>query len=231
MRPRLLLCLLYCLPGLARADVLPPDLAAIYLKARENPKAYDRADQFCDGRSIGSPCEIPGNPFEGGGSGHCTQDINSASRSLDALCKLDDPPLIDRQTPEGGFQVSKELCDMASKNPDLASNLRSMDVRCDLPPATLTPDRFCQGRKPSFCFLTSLQKSSTKPIRPLPTAKTSVSAIGNRPCASSRRAAATNRTVTEIRIARMKQIPPMIGVPSLDLCQRGPISRIRTPAL
>jgi hypothetical protein len=159
MRPRLLLCLLCCLPGLARADVLPPDLAAIYLKARENPKAYDRADQFCDGRSIGSPCEIPGNPFEGGGSGHCTQDINSASRSLDALCKLDDPPLIDRQTPEGGFQVSKELCDMASKNPDLASNLRSMDVRCDLPPATLTPDRFCQGRKPGDACQVQLRQA------------------------------------------------------------------------
>ena len=147
MRPHLLLCLLLALPGLAGADVLPPDLAAIYLKARENPKAYDRADQFCDGRSIGTPCEIPGNPFEGGGSGHCAQEVNTASRSLDARCKLDDPPSLERQLPEGGFQVSKDLCDMASKNPDLANNLRSMDVSCE-PAAAAIPDRFCQGRKP-----------------------------------------------------------------------------------
>ena len=47
------------LPG-ASADVLPPQAIETEHRLRENPQAFDRADQFCTGRSVGDACQMPG---------------------------------------------------------------------------------------------------------------------------------------------------------------------------
>lgn len=135
------LSLLLCLPLYANADLLPPDAIDLQRRAERAPGAYDRADLYCRGKEIGQSCQIPGNPFQGGGQGECRQIKNSGARTLDALCILIEPIIIDRQVPESRYRVEPTLCDMAQKSDDWAGALQNEHADCSPRPATA--DRFC----------------------------------------------------------------------------------------
>lgn len=142
--PRILfVTLACCLSGfssLAVADVLLPEVGLLQQRARENPKAFDRGDQFCVSKSVGSPCEIPGNPLEGGGKGVCVQKINKVDQTLDAICEVPEPQ-IDRGIPEGRYQVDARLCN----NGNMGAALQSEQAGCEpVPPVS---DRFCNGKQ------------------------------------------------------------------------------------
>lgn len=131
--------------GLGLADVLPPDAYELHVRARENPAAYDRADAWCAGKSIGSACEVPGNAFEGGGKGLCRQIINRPSRSLDAVCKVTAQVAIDRKLPDSGFMVDSRLCELAQRDPSVAESLKREQAGCTpIPPVA---DQFCDRKK------------------------------------------------------------------------------------
>lgn len=150
-RPRFLLSALACglsLSGvstLVMADVLPPEIGQLQQRARENPKAFDRGDQFCVSKHIGSPCEIPGNPLEGGGKGVCVQKVNKTDQTLDAICEVPEPQ-IDRAIPESRYQVDARVCGIASSNPGMNAALQGERAGCE--PVPPVADRFCNGKQP-----------------------------------------------------------------------------------
>ena len=43
----------------ARADVIPPGVREAEQRLRDNPKAFDRVDQFCAQRKVGAACTLP----------------------------------------------------------------------------------------------------------------------------------------------------------------------------
>ena len=92
---------------------------------------------------------------------------------------------------------------------------------------------FCAAVRPPFCFLRILTESSMTPIKPDTTAKSRVirnSAARRKPSGEPVTAQKTiHRTTVPSRDAAMKARPPIVGVPSLLLCQRGPMSSIFCP--
>lgn len=129
------LSVLLLLPSLCLADLLPDNWKELERRAKDGD--YEVADQFCAGKTIGTRCEVPGTPLDGGGQGICTitwPDRNSFA----ATCKLDDPAKIDRQM-HGGWRLNQYWCERLS--PD---ELVKIGYPCsDVPPAT---DQFCRGK-------------------------------------------------------------------------------------
>lgn len=140
------LCVALLLPQVtpAWADVLPPQAADVSERYRNNPKAFDRNDQWCDGRSVGDACSIPGNPLEGGGAGECQRNVHRSDFQIDLLCAVRPTPAIDRDMPDGSWRASASLCAQASKYPSTGETLRSQGWACDAQPVVV--DRFCKGR-------------------------------------------------------------------------------------
>ncbi|MBK8070544.1 MAG: hypothetical protein IPK34_00375 [Ramlibacter sp.] len=85
----------------ALADLIPP--GQMQAQLRFNSGAWDREDQFCAGKREKDTCQIPGNPFEGGGAGRCVREIPRGASQIDMVCRLDAPARVRRDIPEGGF--------------------------------------------------------------------------------------------------------------------------------
>jgi hypothetical protein len=145
------LSVLLLLPSLCLADLLPDSWKELEQRAKDGN--YDVADQFCAGKAIGTQCEIPGTPLDGGGQGTCT--LTRPSRStLAAMCNLDEPTEIDRQL-DGGWRLSQLWCEKLSPE-----EIRSLGYPCrDEPPVV---DQFCRGKTEGDpCSAEVRQKSSS----------------------------------------------------------------------
>jgi hypothetical protein len=128
------------LPG-ASADVLPPQAIETEHRLRENPQAFDRADQFCTGRSVGDACQMPGTALAGGGAGVCRNGIDVSRTRIDLRCERAAKVSLERGLPAEGFVLPAYFCE----NPEGAAIVRSRGFSCT--PAAQPPhDRFCQGR-------------------------------------------------------------------------------------
>lgn len=131
----------------AHADVTPPYIADAWARLRNNPKTYDRADQFCRGKRLDDACELPGNPLQGGGAGVCRSSVN-AGGEIERACVRTTHVAIDRGVPSGGFVASSSLC--KPYNDWVERNNRSepepvLPFGCKPPEQPLT-DRFCKGK-------------------------------------------------------------------------------------
>jgi hypothetical protein len=129
------LSVLLLLPSLGLADLLPDNWKDLSRRATDGE--YEIADQFCAGKVIGTRCEVPGTPLDGGGQGICT--ITWPNRStIAATCKLDEPAKIDRQI-HGGWRLNQSWCERSSPE-----ELRLIGYPCaDVPPAA---DQFCREK-------------------------------------------------------------------------------------
>jgi hypothetical protein len=128
------------LPG-ASADVLPPQAIETEHRLRENPQAFDRADQFSTGRSVGDACQMPGTALAGGGAGVCRNGIDVSRTRIDLRCERTAKVSLERGLPAEGFVLPAYFCE----NPEGAAIVRSRGFSCT--PAAQPPhDRFCQGR-------------------------------------------------------------------------------------
>ena len=125
----------------ASADVLPPQAIETEHRLRENPQAFDRADQFCTGRSVGDACQMPGTALAGGGAGVCRNGIDVSRTRIDLRCERTAKVSLERGLPAEGFVLPAYFCE----NPEGAAIVRSRGFSCT--PAAQPPhDRFCQGR-------------------------------------------------------------------------------------
>lgn len=152
--------------SLAVADVLPSPgfFERRFLeRARSNPEAIDRTDQFCQGRTIGAACVVTGTPFEGGGEGICRRQVvnNFIERSLDLVCEIKNPPRVDRQISHSPVQENKGHCATAADS--VASGRRS-DAAGSSGCATAVSeaDRFCRGKVAGDNCLATLSDWSGK---------------------------------------------------------------------
>lgn len=122
--------------GFAQADLLPPGAEDAVKRLQKNPKAYDRADQFCSDKTTGDACSISGSRLAGGGNGICKNELNRTTLTIDLTCNRQGFMNIDRGLPEGGFVAAPELCANGS-----------MPGIWSCTPLTKMPvDRFCQGK-------------------------------------------------------------------------------------
>lgn len=138
------LLLLTLLTTMARADLLPPQASEVFERFSNNPRTFDRHDQWCEGRGVGTACQIPGTPFEGGGPGKCERIIHRAEYKIDLLCSLDPEPQIQRGLPDINWQAEKELCEGVKV--DISGVRRTeQGIPCENQPAVF--DRFCRGKE------------------------------------------------------------------------------------
>jgi hypothetical protein len=127
--------LLVLLPSLCLADLVPHNWKELERRAKDGD--YEVADQFCAGKVIGTRCEIPGTPLDGGGQGACA--LTRPDRStLAATCQLDEPAKIDRQL-DGGWRLSQPWCERLSPE-----DIRSLGYPCHDEPVVV--DQFCRGK-------------------------------------------------------------------------------------
>lgn len=100
-----LLMVVFCGIDLAVADVIPnPFETRLPERLADNPRVYDRVDNFCTGKKIGEACSVPGDVFAGGGEGVClnkivSEDITLRYGTIDLLCVQNNPPVYDRKLP------------------------------------------------------------------------------------------------------------------------------------
>ncbi len=127
----------------AHADVLPPQAADAAERFRNNPGAYDRTDEWCEGRRVDAACQITGNAFEGGGPGICERDLNRRDYQIDLRCVLKPTPRIERAIPDGPWQADADVCALAARSDSAAQTVRAQGWLCAEPP--VLADRFCKG--------------------------------------------------------------------------------------
>lgn len=139
-RATLAVALLVASPA-ALADVLPPEAAEAAQRLRDNPKAFDRVDQFCAKRTVGAACTIPGDALAGGGAGVCRNALDASRRQIDLRCERSATVTIDRGLPAGGYTLPSHVC----AGPEGAEIARREGHGCT-PPARPLQDRFCAGR-------------------------------------------------------------------------------------
>lgn len=126
-----------CLP--AAADVISPEVAAAENRLRDNPKTYDRVDNFCSDKKPGAPCTIWGTVFSGGGAGTCVNAVNPSGSTIDLTCVRNDAVQIDRKLPDGGFVDEPYLCELGED--------KETGQKWNCTPTIPTPsDQFCQGK-------------------------------------------------------------------------------------
>ena len=145
-------------PG-ASADVLPLQAIETEQRLRENPEAFDRADQFCTGRSVGDACRMPGTALAGGGAGICRNGIDSSRTRIDLRCERTAKVSLERGLPTEGFVLPAYFCE----NPEGAAIARSRGFSCT-PAAPPPHDRFCQGHGIGAAC-TALLTVDGKPVR------------------------------------------------------------------
>jgi len=126
----------------AFADVVPYGVG----KARErltSTNSWERTDQFCAGKSPDAACAIPGNPFEGGGSGRCARTVTS--EFIDLVCRLDAEIKVDRRMPDGRYLADPSFCSDVASGRLSAQALEPRRLTCAKP--AQIADRFCEGKK------------------------------------------------------------------------------------
>lgn len=126
----------------ARADVIPPQVQQAEQRLRDNPRSFDRADQFCAKRSVGAACLLPGDALAGGGAGVCRNALDGTRTQIDLSCERRATVTIDRGLPAGGFTLPAHVCGDAEG----AAVARSRGYSCTRPAET-PQDRFCAGRR------------------------------------------------------------------------------------
>lgn len=124
----------------AGADVIPPGVREAEQRLRDNPKAFDRVDQFCAGRAIGAACSIPGDALSGGGAGICRNGLDATRTHIDLKCQRRATVTIDRGLPSGGYTLPAHVC----ADPEGAEVARREGHGCARPAQPLQ-DRFCAG--------------------------------------------------------------------------------------
>lgn len=127
--------------GTAVADVIPPHIATLENRMRENPDLVDRHDNFCADKKPNDDCAIPGSRLAGGGNGICRRSVNSSNATIDLACELLNRPNIFRDLPSGGFVADSRSCE----TPQLAEQLSRTPYPCK-PQAAPYVDRFCRGK-------------------------------------------------------------------------------------
>jgi len=126
---------------IAAADVIPPHIAALENRMRENPDLFDRHDNFCSDKKPKDDCLIPGSRLAGGGNGLCRRSIDSAASTIDLSCELVDNVSIFRDLPPGGFVPDSRTCE----SPQTAEQLSRTPYPCK-PQVAPYVDRFCRGK-------------------------------------------------------------------------------------
>lgn len=132
---------IFLLAGTAVADVIPPHIAALENRMRENPELFDRHDNFCSDKKPDDECMIPGSRLAGGGNGVCRRTVNSGNSTIDLSCERVDYVNIFRDLPSGGFVPESRTC----ASPQLAEQLSRTPYACK-PQAAPYVDRFCRGK-------------------------------------------------------------------------------------
>lgn len=132
-----LILLLLCGAVPAQADLLSPVVEAARERLSNNPKTYDRADQFCKGKDPQEACVIPFSPLVGGGEGICKNYVNRRTETIDISCVVTHEPQIDRQLPPGGFVGDRFRCPVG------VAHQYNPDWSCT-PLPTPPIDRFCK---------------------------------------------------------------------------------------
>lgn len=127
----------------ALADVLPLEAMHAEQRFREYPKAYDRTDQWCEGKRLGAACALPGTPLQGGGAGTCARRIATPGYTIDLVCRRDEEPRVDYALPHGPWQGDEQICSRPD-NPEYQQALRNENAGCT-PPAP-AHDRFCRDK-------------------------------------------------------------------------------------
>lgn len=120
--------------------MLPPHAKEALQRFEQNPKLYDRVDQFCQNKTIDTACTIPGSAFEGGGDGVCKRNLPNFSQEIDLRCTLESTLEIDRRIPDGPFRKGQHQCNDRPENPSEYGEMSCIDP----PPVA---DRFCAGHK------------------------------------------------------------------------------------
>ncbi|MFN5010792.1 MAG: hypothetical protein ACK5F5_06170 [Gammaproteobacteria bacterium] len=143
----------------ARADVIPPGVREAEQRLRDNPKAFDRVDQFCAQRKVGAACTLPGDALAGGGAGVCRNALDETRTRIDLSCVRRATVTIDRGLPAGGFVLPAHVC----ADPEGAAVARERGYGCT-PAAQPLPDRFCAGRSVGAACEAALSVDG-KPVR------------------------------------------------------------------
>jgi len=125
----------------AHADIVPPAVQEATQRLRDDPKTFDRVDQFCAKRSIGAACTLPGDALAGGGAGVCRNGLDATRTQIDLRCERKATVAIDRGLPTGGFTLPANFCEV----PEGAAVARERGFGCK-PPTGPPHDRFCAGR-------------------------------------------------------------------------------------
>lgn len=129
----------------ALADLIPPQAAEIAKRLADNPRAFDRSDEYCKGKKVADACTLPGNLFAGGGEGICKNETTRWSTSIDLTCVRGGTAVIERKLPEGGFVHDASLCRDAGK---LDSKGIPEPSQWNCTPVVPTPqDQFCAGKE------------------------------------------------------------------------------------
>jgi hypothetical protein len=129
----------------ALADLISPEGVPAAKRLANNPRAFDRSDEYCKGKKVSDACTMPGNLFAGGGDGVCKNELNRRSYTIDLLCEREDNTIIERKLPEGGFVNDASLCRDAGK---VESDGSSTPSPWNCKPTVPTPrDQFCAGKE------------------------------------------------------------------------------------
>ncbi len=143
----------------AVADLIPPHLAALESRMRENPHIFDRYDQFCADKNVGDACVLSATPLAGGGAGRCRRTVNSSTSTIDLACERIQTPRIARDLPSSGFVADSRLCEM----PQTADMLAQSPYPCQSQSATYV-DRFCRDKKLGSACIVELFVDDKKTI-------------------------------------------------------------------
>ena len=132
------------LPSLAWADTLPNSVIQARERMEQDPGHYDRADQFCAEKKVGSSCVIPGNPFEGGGNGTCRTSPNRDSGAIESRCALNYRPEVLGSLPDGGYRAPETICENGEIKEPFARAFSSENLSCLATP--VVSDKYCSGK-------------------------------------------------------------------------------------
>lgn len=131
------------LPSLALADTLPYSVFQARERMEQEPEYYERADQFCAEKRVGSPCVIPGNPFEGGGNGTC-RTSPSSSGAIESRCTLTYRPTVLDSLPDGSYRAPELMCENGKLKKTYESTNSDGIISCNT--VNITSDKYCNGK-------------------------------------------------------------------------------------
>lgn len=132
------------LPSFAWADTLPSSVLQARERMEQEPEYYDHADQFCAEKRVGSPCVIPGNPFEGGGLGICRTWASRDGGAIESRCTLTYRSGVLGTLPDSTYQAPESMCENGEAKQSYAQLFRHENATCGVP--TVISDKYCGGK-------------------------------------------------------------------------------------